>query len=337
VEGRSSKARSGSVRRGAAEGLRVSTLFPIVGATTAVPPLPSHTLRWGESGGAPVGERTVVEQMASPTGERSCSGAAWRVTRVLDAAGPSLGLEHLEDGRCYRYVIAVADEIGRGATAVSGPLLVTRDPPPCAYGGVVLDVAAIEDWARTPLDTTLRLPRRYVPPDLVATSGIRRLNEGLRIRALAYDDLAALAAAARRAGTPIDITSAYRSYGLQARTSAAYLASLGPLDGLLRAARPGHSEHQLGLAIDVKAYRGPSPASVADWGATPAGAWMRANAWRYGWVMSYPKDESPAVTCYRYEPWHFRYVGREVARAVHESGLSLRQYLWLEGKLAPDW
>lgn len=59
---------------------------------------------------------------------------------------------------------------------------------------------------------------------------------------------------------------------------------------------------------------------------------MAENAWRYGWVMSYPKAERGAlfsdVTCFHYEPWHYRYLGREMAAKVHDSGLTIREYLW---------
>ena len=134
---------------------------------------------------------------------------------------------------------------------------------------------------------------------------------------------------------PIDLSSAYRSYAEQQATYDFYVKLVGPVHGLLLAARPGHSEHQLGTAIDVRARRGPSPQEYADWATTKTGAWLRDNAWRYGWVLSYPKSVSPAVTCYEYEPWHYRYVGRAVARAVRDSGLTLREWLWREGALAP--
>lgn len=59
---------------------------------------------------------------------------------------------------------------------------------------------------------------------------------------------------------------------------------------------------------------------------------MAENAWKYGWVMSYPKAKDGKlfsdVTCFHYEPWHYRYLGREVAAQVHESGLTIREYLW---------
>jgi D-alanyl-D-alanine carboxypeptidase len=93
-------------------------------------------------------------------------------------------------------------------------------------------------------------------------------------------------------------------------------------------ARPGHSEHQLGTVLDVTSYGGNTPWDYADWGATKAGAWMRNNAWTFGFVMSYPKGKS-RITCYSYEPWHFRYVGKATAKAIHDSGLTPREWIWL--------
>jgi hypothetical protein len=76
---------------------------------------------------------------------------------------------------------------------------------------------------------------------------------------------------------------------------------------------------------------GKGPWEYADWGRTAPGAWLARNSWRYGFVMSYPKARSPAKTCYKYEPWHFRYVGRTLAAAIHRSGLSPREWLWQQG------
>jgi D-alanyl-D-alanine carboxypeptidase len=69
---------------------------------------------------------------------------------------------------------------------------------------------------------------------------------------------------------------------------------------------------------------------MSDWGATREGAWMRTNAWRYGWIMSYPKGTF-ATSCYNYEPWHYRYVGRELAAAIQDAGTASRPYLWRRG------
>ena len=91
-------------------------------------------------------------------------------------------------------------------------------------------------------------------------------------------------------------------------------------DAITYSQRPGHSEHQLGLTIDFMTLGGGS-ALQGDWATIPSGAWMAENAWKYGWLMSYPKGEGGALfsdaTCFHYEPWHYRYLGREMARKVH--------------------
>jgi D-alanyl-D-alanine carboxypeptidase len=85
------------------------------------------------------------------------------------------------------------------------------------------------------------------------------------------------------------------------------------------------------LTIDFQALGGPS-ALDGDWYTTPTGRWMFDNSWKYGWVLSYPLGEGGAIfsqaTCFHYEPWHYRYLGREIARKVHRSGLTIREYLW---------
>ena len=96
---------------------------------------------------------------------------------------------------------------------------------------------------------------------------------------------------------------------------------------LKESARAGHSEHQLGTTLDFKSYGGRAPWDYTDWGTTTAGKWLKANAWKYGFVMSYPKCKT-TVTCYTYEPWHYRYVGRTQAAALRASQLTLREFLW---------
>ena len=81
----------------------------------------------------------------------------------------------------------------------------------------------------------------------------------------------------------------------------------------------------MGTAIDFTS-RGLTDVD-ASWGSTTTGIWMADNAWRYGFVLSYPKGQID-LTCYPYEPWHFRYVGPKLAAKVRASGLTLREYLW---------
>jgi zinc D-Ala-D-Ala carboxypeptidase len=183
-----------------------------------------------------------------------------------------------------------------------------------------------EEWPITLLDTIYHVPPLYAPGDLVDSS-TAGLNPGFSVRSVIAADLAAMAAAARAAGAPIQLVSGYRSHAQQEETFA-YWVNVGGYEQALRtSARAGHSEHQLGTAIDVTSAGGAAPWEYADWATTPAGAWMAANAWRHGFVLSYPSGASDR-TCYDYEPWHFRYVGRDLAAQIVGSGRTPREVLW---------
>jgi LAS superfamily LD-carboxypeptidase LdcB len=202
--------------------------------------------------------------------------------------------------------------------------------PECRLEDVMTVPRGYDDWSVTLVDWMLRVPRDYVPPDLVPVSEAGIAGPGL-IREVAIDDLRALARAAAANGTPIAVNSPYRSYREQVASFNGWVAVDGFDDAITYSQRPGHSEHQLGLTIDFQALGGPS-ALQGDWATTPTGSWMIENSWRYGWVLSYPLGEGGALfsdaTCFHYEPWHYRYLGREIARKVHRSGLTIREYLW---------
>jgi D-alanyl-D-alanine carboxypeptidase len=204
------------------------------------------------------------------------------------------------------------------APASAGGVVSAAPLPTCSYRDILTARAAYSQYATTLLDTIYRLPRSYYPGDLVSTG----LRGGGFIRRVALADLRAMDRAARLAGARFAVASAFRSFSRQATMFSNRVALVGRATALRTVARAGHSEHQLGTAIDFRSYDGRTPFST-----TRAGAWMKANAWRYGWVMSYPRGKA-AVTCYSWEPWHFRYVGRTVARAMHYSGLTPRQWIW---------
>ena len=212
-------------------------------------------------------------------------------------------------GLAARLVGAVG---GRTVAAFDGPL------PACATGDILTPDRSDADWSRVLLDPTFRLDRDDVPADLVPVAEAGLAGDG-SVRLLVIDDLRALARAARADGVRLRVTSAFRSYDDQVRTVESLQRAYGHAWTALSAARPGHSEHQLGTALDL------------DGG----DAWLAANAWRHGFVVSYPQDRSPTFTCYKPEPWHVRYVGRTEATAVHDSGLSLREWLWLHAEDLP--
>jgi zinc D-Ala-D-Ala carboxypeptidase len=203
-----------------------------------------------------------------------------------------------------------------------------RTTPPAAYcnvADIVTPNTSFDDHASTYLDWTYRLPAEYAPSDLVnAITGKPAAGAPLAIRALAYGDLARLRAAALAAGYRLEIVSAYRSYAQQAQTFD-YWTRVGGYEQALRtSARAGHSEHQLGTAIDFGDGTA-APWDYTDWATTPAGAWLAAHGAEYGFVMTYPRGKT-AATCYSYEPWHYRYVGADLAMALATSGLSLREF-----------
>lgn len=139
----------------------------------------------------------------------------------------------------------------------------------------------------------------------VNAKGEAEVRGRLRIHRDIVDPLRALLAAAQAAGHALRIESAYRSYRDQERLFAT-IKEAG------RAARPGHSEHQLGTTVDLRL---PTGAAIR---------WLADHAAEHGFALSYPAGKQ-RITGYRPEPWHIRYVGRELAAALSERGLSLEE------------
>ena len=229
----------------------------------------------------------------------------------------------LASARLVVLLILVALTTGIAATVVSASTL-----PACRLADTLTARRSYADWNRTILDTTYRLTTGYHPGDLRSTANAG-LNGGHTVRAFVVADLRAMVRAARAAGARLAVQSAFRSYSTQKSTFAYWSRVSGYSAALKSSARAGHSEHQLGTTVDFRSYGGSAPWYYSDWGNTKAGAWLKKNAWKYGFIMSYPKGKA-SVTCYAYEPWHYRYVGRPVAAKVRSSGLTLRQYLWVQ-------
>ena len=199
--------------------------------------------------------------------------------------------------------------------------------PACAYKDIKTRFPALKAWRKTLVDTRLRVGSKYKPTDLVSVANANIAGSG-RVREIIIDDLKAMAQAARDAGKGIAVRSAYRSYSEQKSVFAGWVAKSGYQQALKYSARPGHSEHQLGTTIDFRsASSQAAPWDYDDWATSRPGKWMKNNAWKYGFVMSYPKGKF-SKTCYGYEPWHYRYVGRTLAERIHDSGLTPREYLW---------
>ncbi len=129
-------------------------------------------------------------------------------------------------------------------------------------------------------------------------------------------------AAAKDAYPTFRVNSGYRSYDTQVQAYNGAIAQFGKDYADRTSALPGHSEHQLGTTADVCA-RG---LCLEDFIGTPEASWLAQNSWKYGFIVSYPEGKE-AITGYAAEPWHVRYVGKDIAKQVRDSGLTLHEFL----------
>jgi D-alanyl-D-alanine carboxypeptidase len=177
-----------------------------------------------------------------------------------------------------------------------------------------------DPFLRALVDKDHPLAEDYQPDDLVElkNSSYRIGRTGLMLRHTAAAALEEMAAASRETGITLTASSAYRSYSYQEEVYERNVRSLGQEAADRVSARPGQSQHQLGLVVDF--------GSIDDsFALTREGLWVAANASLYGWSLSYP-DGYEAVTGYRWESWHYRYVGRELAEFIETYFNGIQQY-----------
>ena len=175
--------------------------------------------------------------------------------------------------------------------------------------------------------------RNEMPEDYEVT--LKTLPDGNKVDERAYEDLTAMLEACRKAGLQPKICSSYRTQSKQtylynnkiARLrNAGYSRKAAEAEAGRWVARPGTSEHQLGLALDIvsQSYQ----ALTKKQEKTAEQKWLMEHCWEYGFILRYPNDKSE-ITGIGYEPWHYRYVGREVALDIRDSGLCMEEYLLL--------
>ena len=171
------------------------------------------------------------------------------------------------------------------------------------------------------------LDKNYKPEDLAPIEYFAkdRSAEARFMRAEAADHFNKMMLAAREAGYEIVMTTAYRSYGFQSILYNNYVEKYGQAEADKFSAKPGYSEHQTGLGVDVTA---PSVeyALTDAFDQTAEWKWLVENAADYGFILRYPKGKA-GITGYMYEPWHFRYVGIEAAKTITEREITLEEYI----------
>lgn len=175
-------------------------------------------------------------------------------------------------------------------------------------------------------------PKDYVPSDLVVPNVPLRVagNESMQLRQETAAALEHMISGANEAGIKLMLSSGYRSYTYQVSLYQSYVTAHGQAQADTFSARPGYSEHQTGLALDIE------PASrncEVDqcFGDTPEGQWVAAHAAQYGFIIRYTA-ENQAVTGYEPEPWHLRYVGTALAQELQKEHVSsLEQFFGISG------
>jgi D-alanyl-D-alanine carboxypeptidase len=176
------------------------------------------------------------------------------------------------------------------------------------------------------INKNIRLPETYEPSDLVSIDGlVDTTREGMMLRKEAAQALKKMTKAAKKDSTNPVILSAYRSYWTQAATFSMWVGLAGLDSAETFSARAGHSQHQLGTTIDLTSEK-VNLGLTKDLTNTKEGLWMAENAYKYGFVLSYPEGKE-GITGYTYEPWHYRYIGSENAKKMIDSGLILEEFL----------
>lgn len=192
-------------------------------------------------------------------------------------------------------------------------------------------VDTVKDSFTVIVNKQYALPEDYVPEDLVVPDVLFNFNyydEKKLLRQVAATALEDLFNAAKEEGLTLYAISGYRSYNRQKEIYDSNIATKGEEYTNRYSAKPGHSEHQTGLSMDV------STISIDNrlepvFAYTPEGKWLAKNAHRFGFIIRYP-DEKEYITGYSYEPWHVRYVGKDLAKYLYENKLTLEDYYGLE-------
>ncbi len=196
-----------------------------------------------------------------------------------------------------------------------------------------LDQPGSDWWV---VNKTRPLPPGYEPADLLIPDVKRRLSgvEQMQISSKVEPALKEMFDRASAEGVILVFGSGYRSEALQRQFYNTYVAQDGQASADRLSARPGTSEHQTGLAFDATSTSQTCHLETC-FENTPEGRWLIDNSYKFGFIIRYPKDKEN-ITGYSYEPWHLRYVGKELANEMHKTSiLTLEEFFELPA--APDY
>lgn len=164
------------------------------------------------------------------------------------------------------------------------------------------------------------LTKSYVPEDLVDIKNYYAYGEN-KVKKEVYDSFLNMWNDAKKENLSLIITSAYRDYDYQEKLWDSYSNSNGEKWADSVAARAGYSEHQTGLTLDIVTYG----SKMNEFENTDEFKWLNKNAHKYGFILRYPKDKED-ITGYAYESWHYRYVGKDIAKKIYEENITYDEY-----------
>jgi len=214
------------------------------------------------------------------------------------------------------------------ASSSATPSAAKNTPAGNSGNGQAIQVIAQPETITVLVNKQYKLPDNYEPKDLVfpdVAFTFKEQSDKRKLRKEAAGALEKLFAGAKADGITLLGVSGYRSSQTQAALFNSYVKKDGEQKALTYSARPGHSEHQTGLAIDVTGGDGRCAAQdcFAD---TKEAKWLAQHAAEYGFIVRFLKGKE-TVTGYQYEPWHIRYVGVELAKEITSKGLVLEEYV----------
>lgn len=172
----------------------------------------------------------------------------------------------------------------------------------------------------TLVNKVYKLPDDYQIEDLKPIP-IQFAYQGHKITEEVLNHYVQMANAAKKEGLTLIVTSSYRDYDFQKTLYNNYVNKNGKKDADRFSARPGHSEHQTGLAIDIVSKN----SNFDNFEETMEFSWLLENAHKFGFILRYPEGKEE-VTGYMYEPWHYRYVGVEYAKKIYDEGITFDEY-----------
>ena len=191
----------------------------------------------------------------------------------------------------------------------------------CLSNTVEQEASLENGWTLILVNDKYTVPQNYTPSLLTLSNG-EQIDERI------YPELQDMFDAAREDGVYPFVTAGYRTHEEQQRLmderiayykGEGYAESAAVQEAEKWVARPGHSEHELGIAVDINADSDAHASSDVY-------AWLADNAYQYGFIQRYPVDKS-SITGIENEPWHYRYVGRAAAEQMFFDGICLEEYL----------